>query len=138
MAHFRPDAVINRAQFAAMVAAAFKDRPKGRAATRFVDVPDNHWASNAITQAQRQGFLSGFPDQTFRPDQPMARVQALVAVAQGLQLPPAPANVLTIYRDRGANSQLWHRRDGRRNPAKAGGKPSPWGSTPTARADDAG
>lgn len=97
---FRPDAVINRAQFAAMVAAAFKDRPKGRAATRFVDVPDNHWASNAITQAQRQGFLSGFPDQTFRPDQPMARVQALVAVAQGLQLPPAPANVLTIYRDR--------------------------------------
>jgi parallel beta-helix repeat protein len=97
---FRPDAVINRAQFAAMVAAAFKDRPLLRSATRFVDVPGNHWASNAITQAQRQGFLSGFPDQTFRPDQPMVRVQAVIAVAQGLKLPPAPANVLTIYRDR--------------------------------------
>jgi hypothetical protein len=97
---FRPNAVMNRAQFAAMVAAAFKDRPALRAATRFVDVLGNHWASNAITQAQQQGFLSGFPDQTFRPHQPMARVQAIVAVAQGLTLPPAPANVLTIYRDR--------------------------------------
>jgi hypothetical protein len=97
---FRPNQTINRAQFAALVVASFPDQPHVRAATRFVDVPDNHWASNAITQAQRQGFVTGYPDQTFRPDQPMTRVQAIVAVAQGLRLPPAPANVLSVYRDR--------------------------------------
>lgn len=97
---FRPNETINRAQFAAMVAASFKDRPRRQSATRFIDVPGNHWASNAIAQAQRQGFISGYPDQTFRPEQPMVRVQAMVAVAQGLSLPPAPANVLSRYRDR--------------------------------------
>jgi hypothetical protein len=97
---YRPNEAINRAQFAAMVAASFRDQPAINAASRFVDVPDQHWAANAINQAQRQGFISGYPDQTFRPEQPMARIQAIVAVAQGLKLPPAPANVLSVYRDR--------------------------------------
>jgi hypothetical protein len=97
---YRPDETINRAQFAAMVAASFKDQPATSAVTRFRDVPGHHWASNAIAQAQRQGFISGYPDQTFRPNQPMARVQAIVAVARGLKLSPSVANVLSIYRDR--------------------------------------
>lgn len=97
---YRPNEAITRAQFAAMVAASFSDQPTTQAATRFVDVPEHHWASNAIAQAQRQGFISGFPDQTFRPSQPMARVQAMVAVAQGLKLAPATANILSVYQDR--------------------------------------
>ena len=97
---YRPDQSINRAQFAAMVAASFSRLPARKPATRFVDVPGHHWASNAIAQAQRQGFIGGYPDQTFRPEQPMARAQAIVAMAQGLKLAPAPANVLSVYHDR--------------------------------------
>jgi parallel beta-helix repeat protein len=97
---FRPNTVINRAQFAAMVAASFKDQPSRQNATRFRDVPAQHWASNAITQVQRQGFIGGFPDQTFRPDQPITRGQAITAIAQGLRLAPAPSNLLSLYRDR--------------------------------------
>jgi hypothetical protein len=97
---YRPQAAINRAQFAALVAASYSDRPPVRGAATFVDVPPTHWATQAIDQAQRQGFLGGYPDQTFRPDQGMARVQAMVAVATGLMLPPAPASGLGVYRDR--------------------------------------
>ncbi|MBE9158026.1 S-layer homology domain-containing protein [Nodosilinea sp. LEGE 06152] len=96
---YRPEDPINRAQFAALVAASYSLAPV-RASVTFVDVPPTHWASRAIDQAQRQGFLGGFPDQTFRPEQGMVRVQAMVAVATGLKLPPAPASGLGVYRDR--------------------------------------
>ena len=96
---YRPNEPINRAQFAALVAASYSTPPV-RAAVNFVDVPPTHWASRAIDQAQRQGFLGGYPDQTFRPEQGMVRVQAMVAVATGLKLPPAPASTLGVYRDR--------------------------------------
>ncbi|MGG6239190.1 S-layer homology domain-containing protein [Nodosilinea sp. AN01ver1] len=96
---YRPEAPINRAQFAALVAASYSNPPV-RGSVNFVDVPPSHWAASAIDQAQRQGFLGGYPDQTFRPDQGMVRVQAMVAVATGLKLPPAPASTLGVYRDR--------------------------------------
>lgn len=96
---YRPEAPINRAQFAALVAASYS-APPVRGSVNFVDVPSTHWANRAIDQAQRQGFLGGYPDQTFRPEQGMVRVQAIVAVATGLKLPPAPASGLGVYRDR--------------------------------------
>ncbi|WOD40350.1 S-layer homology domain-containing protein [Nodosilinea sp. E11] len=97
---YRPQVAINRAQFAALVTASYGDRIPVRGAVSFVDVPATHWAASAIDQAQQLGFLGGYPDQTFRPDQGMVRVQAIVAVATGLQLAPAPASGLGVYSDR--------------------------------------
>ncbi|WP_017302479.1 S-layer homology domain-containing protein [Nodosilinea nodulosa] len=97
---YRPDEAINRAQFAALVAASYRSIAPVREAVAFVDVPPSHWAASAIDQAQRQGFLGGYPDHTFRPSQGMVRVQAMVAVATGLALPSAPASLLGVYRDR--------------------------------------
>ncbi|MBD2113759.1 MULTISPECIES: S-layer homology domain-containing protein [Cyanophyceae] len=97
---YRPQETINRGQFAAMVAASYSNFDPVRGAITFVDVPPTHWAASAIDQAQRKGFLGGYPDQTFRPNQGMVRVQAIVAVAAGLKLPPAPASGLGVYRDR--------------------------------------
>jgi hypothetical protein len=97
---FRPNAVINRAQFAALVASSYNSVPMTRPVVQFVDVSPQFWGYNAIALAQQQGFLSGYPDQTFRPQQPMTRVQAIAAVASGLKLAPAPVSHLGIYRDR--------------------------------------
>ncbi|MEO1068245.1 MAG: S-layer homology domain-containing protein, partial [Cyanobacteria bacterium J06638_6] len=97
---YRPNEAINRAQFAALVAASFGATSPVRGSVNFVDVPPSHWAAAAIDQAQRRGFLGGYPDQTFRPNQGMVRVQAIVAVAAGLGLTAAPASVLGVYGDR--------------------------------------
>lgn len=97
---YRPQETINRGQFAALVAASYSALDPVRGAVTFVDVPATHWAASAIDQAQRKGFLGGYPDQSFRPEQGMVRVQAMVAVATGLKLPPAPASILGVYRDR--------------------------------------
>ncbi|NJL47670.1 MAG: S-layer homology domain-containing protein, partial [Leptolyngbyaceae cyanobacterium SM2_5_2] len=97
---YRPDAPISRAQFAALVATNYGAVPMVRPAVPFVDVSSTFWAYGAIDQAQRRGFVGGYPDQTYRPNQPMTRVQAFVAVANGLELPAAPASVLGVYGDR--------------------------------------
>ncbi|HEY9851934.1 MAG TPA: S-layer homology domain-containing protein [Leptolyngbyaceae cyanobacterium] len=83
--NFRPNDPVTRAQFAVMVGKAFNRRPV-RSAIRFTDVPNNYWAASAIQEAYTEGFVSGYPENVFRPDQPMPRVQVFVALASGLQL----------------------------------------------------
>ncbi|MBF2036874.1 MAG: S-layer homology domain-containing protein [Leptolyngbyaceae cyanobacterium T60_A2020_046] len=97
---FRPDQPVTRAQFAAIVRQAFSQR-RSRSAPNFGDVPGNHWATAAIAEAYSQGFMSGYPDGTFRPEQQIPRVQVIVSLANGLNV-TAEGNVnrvLETYRD---------------------------------------
>lgn len=80
---FKPDQPVTRAQFAAIVRQAF-DQARTRSAPRFGDVPASYWASAAIADAYGQGFMSGYPDSTFKPEQQIPRVQVVVALANGL------------------------------------------------------
>ncbi|PZD72752.1 Endo-1,4-beta-xylanase A [Acaryochloris thomasi RCC1774] len=84
---FKPNEPVTRAQFAAIVRQAF-DQPKIRRGNRFSDVDANFWATPAISQAYTTGFLSGYPGNEFQPKQQIPKVQALVALASGLQLEP--------------------------------------------------
>jgi hypothetical protein len=99
---FRPDQPVTRAQFAAIVRNAF-DQPRDRTAPRFSDVSSSYWANAAIADAYGQGFLSGYPNGAFQPEQQIPRVQALVALANGLDYSPQGSvnEVLGVYRDRG-------------------------------------
>jgi hypothetical protein len=96
---FKPDAPLNRAQYAAMIVKIFNPNPI-RPAAQFSDVPANFWASTVITSAYRGGFLSGFPDQTFHPQQNLRRLELITSLATGLSLPTADAKVLEFYEDR--------------------------------------
>ncbi|MEO0376925.1 MAG: S-layer homology domain-containing protein [Cyanobacteria bacterium P01_A01_bin.17] len=97
---FKPNEPVTRAQFAAIVRQAF-DQPKIRRANRFKDVDANFWATPAISQAYTTGFLSGYPGNEFQPKQRIPKVQALVALASGLQLEPQGqvAKSLGAYND---------------------------------------
>ena len=97
---FKPDSQVTRAQFAALIAAAFPDIEETRASSLFADVPENFWATEAIKQAQSQGFISGFPDGSFRPNAPMTRVQAIVALVSGIKLTDGRSEALLVYEDR--------------------------------------
>jgi parallel beta-helix repeat protein len=96
---FKPEAPLTRAQYAAIVAKAFT-LPFKQAKTNFSDVPAGFWATEAIAKANQMGFISGFPDGTFRPGQNLTRVQALVSLATGLGFTGGTAGVLAIYSDR--------------------------------------
>uniref|UniRef100_A0ACD5GR95 S-layer homology domain-containing protein n=1 Tax=Desertifilum tharense IPPAS B-1220 TaxID=1781255 RepID=A0ACD5GR95_9CYAN len=77
---FRPNDPISRAQFAALIQKAFP-RPQQRLYVAFTDVPTNHWYANAIKTAYETGFLAGYPNRLFKPDEGIQRVQVLVALA---------------------------------------------------------
>jgi hypothetical protein len=97
---FQPSQPVTRAQFAAIVRQAFNQN-RTRSAPNFGDVPANYWASPAIADAYAQGFMSGYPNGTFRPEQQIPRVQAIVSLANGLGFSPnSPVDqVLNTYRD---------------------------------------
>lgn len=40
----------------------------------FKDI-ENHWAKNDIEKVVKKGIMNGFPDETFRPDEPLTRAQ---------------------------------------------------------------
>ncbi|MDK8181605.1 S-layer homology domain-containing protein [Paenibacillus sp. UMB4589-SE434] len=52
----------------------------------FKDVPDHHWASGAITIAAAKGYVSGYPDGGFRPNEKITRAEFIKMAAVALQL----------------------------------------------------
>ena len=99
--YFRPDQLVTRAEFAAIVQAAFDKNNPGRRVSEFRDIPSNFWAAPAIDKATSDGFLKGYPGNFFQPTQEIPSAQVLVALANGLNLqtPSDPAKILQIYQD---------------------------------------
>ncbi len=54
------------------------------AANPFMDVPMNSWAYDAISQLSAVGVVSGYPDGTFKGNQPMTRYEMASIVARAL------------------------------------------------------
>jgi hypothetical protein len=96
---FKPDATMNRAQYAALIAKALDPAPK-RDAVGFPDIPADFWAKPFIDKAYRAGYISGFPDGGFKPSQNVLRLQVLLSLASGLGLPAANQSVLNAFDDR--------------------------------------
>ncbi|MEM6751400.1 MAG: S-layer homology domain-containing protein [Cyanobacteria bacterium P01_C01_bin.38] len=99
---FRPNSVISRAEYAAMITKAFPNIRATRPAIDFNDVSSNYWAKEAIRNAYTKRFLSGYTNQVFNPTQKVSRVEAFVALATGLNysVPSFPNQILNaIYDD---------------------------------------
>lgn len=84
---FRPDTVLNRAQFCKMAVYAMDGSGElGRysTVTIFPDVKPSHWASAYINMAARKGIISGFADGKFKPGQNVTAGQAVTILMRGL------------------------------------------------------
>jgi hypothetical protein len=97
---FRPNDLVTRAQFAAMLNKAMTKAPT-RDSVTFVDVDANYWAASAIQKAYTTGFMAGYPGNIFEPTQNIPRVQILVSLANGLNYTAnqAPETILQTYAD---------------------------------------
>jgi len=95
---FRPSDPVTRAQFAAIIAKAFAPTAQ-KPVSDFVDVRRDYWAYQVIQTAYRGGFLSGYPDRTFRSEERIPRVQVLVSLASGLNLRSDTTSLLSVYSD---------------------------------------
>lgn len=96
---FRPQTSLTRVEYAALVAKAF-NRPLIRPEIVFPDLPAAFWGNAAIAKASRMAFIAGFPDGTFRSNQQLTRVQAIVSLVSGLGLSGGSPGLLGVYGDR--------------------------------------
>jgi hypothetical protein len=55
--------------------------------TIFSDLPQNHWAYNAVKFMVERGIITGYPDNTFRPDNPVTRAEFARIMVISLNLP---------------------------------------------------
>ncbi|WP_302884818.1 DUF3747 domain-containing protein [Kovacikia minuta] len=96
---FHPNDPVTRVQFAAMVNKAFAYLQSQRAGITFKDIKPDFWGAEAIQTAYQKGFMSGYPDGTFKPNQQIPRMEVLVALANGLQLASQNTSALSFYQD---------------------------------------
>jgi hypothetical protein len=54
------------------------------AAGPFTDVPENHWAYEAVKQLAAYGLIIGFPDGEYKGNEPMTRYQLAMVIARML------------------------------------------------------
>lgn len=57
------------------------------AQTNFSDVQSNYWASEFIQQLSQRGVIAGFPDGSFRPEEPVTRAQFAAMINKAFQKP---------------------------------------------------
>lgn len=89
---FDPDASITRAEFAA-ICARFSTKPVENSGS-FSDI-SGHWAENEIERAAAFGWISGYPNGTFRPDARITRAEAMTMINRVLcRMPQSESDLL--------------------------------------------
>lgn len=89
---FDPNASITRAEFAA-ICARFNTKPVENSSS-FSDI-SGHWAENEIERAAAFGWISGYPDGTFRPDARITRAEAMTMINRVLcRMPQSESDLL--------------------------------------------
>lgn len=82
---FRPDDYITRAELV-KIAASFDE--KGADSDNPFEDAGNHWAAEYIALATENGWINGYEDQTFKPDQYITRAETMAVVNRVLQRLP--------------------------------------------------
>ncbi|MFC1810312.1 S-layer homology domain-containing protein [Patescibacteria group bacterium] len=74
---FRPDNLINRVEYLKIVIEGTNVPLDSDNPTGFSDVDENQWYIPYIRKAKDEGWIQGYPDGTFRPLNPINKVEAL-------------------------------------------------------------
>ena len=82
---------VTRAQFAQMLvsASASKDSAEGYGSSLFKDLKGNHWASGYVRIAIEQGWMTGYVDGAFRPEQAITLEEGCAALLKMLDYDPS-------------------------------------------------
>ncbi|MBE6680866.1 MAG: hypothetical protein E7600_01095 [Ruminococcaceae bacterium] len=79
---FLPDKTVSRAEFSKMINNAVKLTSTGDAKAEFADVASKDWFFNEVKKAENAGYISGYEDSTFRPNNTVSRQEAAVMLSR--------------------------------------------------------
>lgn len=82
---FRGQEPLNRYQLAAALGRVLKELGVEARVVSFPDVPQGHWAAEPLALAVAWGLVSGYPDGTFRGQEPLSRAALAVVLSKLLE-----------------------------------------------------
>ncbi len=88
---FQPDKNLTRAELCTLLVKAKGISVSSLRRAVFPDVPASNWAAPYIKEAVDLKIVSGYPDGSFRPNNPLSRAEAIIIIARfdGLEPPPS-------------------------------------------------
>jgi len=96
---FQPQRTITRAEFVTILSVFYP--PEEELGTGFTDVPATHWARANILSAAAKGWIGGYADGTFHPDQTITRAEAVTVLNAVLNRSAAAAETKELIRAHG-------------------------------------
>ncbi|MBV1757714.1 MAG: S-layer homology domain-containing protein [Dethiosulfatibacter sp.] len=100
---FRPDSIVTRGEFAAMIIRTFKLDPI--AGTLFTDT-SGYWGESNINGAVGRGIITGYTDNSFRPNVPITREEMAVMLSRALNI---EEDIIEDYFDDIGTASPWAR-----------------------------
>jgi len=92
---FKPDNNITRAEFAKIIVSA-TDSFDSTASSTFTDVPSNEWYYGYVSTAYKLGYITGYPDGSFHPNDNITRADICTIVNRVLNASPQENTVRFI------------------------------------------
>jgi hypothetical protein len=87
---FYPTKHFTRAEAAAVVSQVKKLKFEKDLEKPYPDVKSTHWAYRYITNVTKQGYMKGYEDGSFHPDEPISRAELVALVLQVRGIPTIP------------------------------------------------
>ncbi|XOJ02336.1 S-layer homology domain-containing protein [Paenibacillus polymyxa] len=111
---FAPDRSITRAEFTAVLLRGLGlHAPRSTEAASFTDVKTGSWYEDEVQTAVSYGLISGYADDSFRPNSEISRAEALTIVSRAMKLvglaqadASETTSLLSTYSD-SAKVQAW-------------------------------
>jgi hypothetical protein len=95
---FQPNKNVTRAEFATMINKAFGFND-AVTEIKFNDVKDSDWFAREVAIAVKAGYIKGYPDGTFKPQNLCTRAEASVMVRLAAGLPEGKEDALRDFKD---------------------------------------
>ncbi len=92
---FKPTAKLTRAEFAAIIY-RFVNLGNISAENKFTDLSDGHWAYNEIVSLCAKGYINGYEDNSFRPENNITRAEVMTVINKILGRKPLESYVKSL------------------------------------------
>lgn len=112
---FRPEGTVTRAELAKMIIHAMDKADVAeilKGETRFSDISVDAWYTGIVNVAVNNGFINGYPDGTFKPDQKVTFAEAATMIVKALGYTDLNGTWPTNYIDKAAALNLFDNVEG--------------------------
>jgi hypothetical protein len=108
--NFYPDRKVNRAEMLKMLYKAVGIEPDAGSRGCFQDVESGSWYESFVCDAAAHHYVEGYGDGTFRPANPVNRVEALKMILQvfGMEVPEVSSEVLQVVKFVDVSISAWY------------------------------